>query len=336
MAANWSLVVHGGAGRIVRGDLRPEQERAYRQAMAQAAQDGAAILRAGGRALDAVEAAVRRLEDDPLFNAGRGAVFTAEGKVELDAAIMDGRSLEAGAAAGVTATRNPISLARAVMERSPHVLLIGPGADAFSRSIGLEQVDPAYFFSERRWASLERELARQGLPVPPRSAGARDEAQSLAHDEASLAHDEASQGARKRGTVGAVARDVHGDLAAATSTGGVTAKRWGRVGDSPLIGAGTYASNAACAVSATGAGEFFIRLGVAKEICALVQHKGLPLQAALDEVVQRQLTELGGGGGVIAAAPDGTVGWSFNTEGMHRARISAVEPLVTALYRDDP
>ncbi|MDB5448534.1 MAG: Asparaginase, partial [Phenylobacterium sp.] len=245
--------------------------------------------------------------------------------IELDAAVMDGRTLEAGAVAGVTRTRNPVSLARAVMARSDHVFLIAEGADAFSRHAGLEQVEPGYFFTERRWRSLERELARRGLPVPARPAGARhDAAAALAHDEG------------KRGTVGVVARDVHGDVAAATSTGGTTAKRWGRVGDSPLIGAGTYASNRACAVSATGDGEFFIRLAVAKEICALVEHRGLGLQAAIDAVVQGELTALGGDGGVIAVGPDGTMAWSFNTSGMYRARIGAAEPLSVGIYKDDP
>jgi beta-aspartyl-peptidase (threonine type) len=265
------------------------------------------------------------LEDEPLFNAGRGAVFTAEGVNELDAAVMDGRTLEAGAVAGVTRVRNPVSLARAVMERSPHVLLIGEGADAFAGEVGQAQVEPAYFFTERRWQALERMLANLGQLIPARPEGARDD------DAAALAHDEG-----KHGTVGVVARDVRGDVAAATSTGGVSAKRWGRVGDSPLIGAGTYASNRGCAISATGAGEFFIRLAAAKEICALVEHKGLALQAAVDAVVQDQLTALGGDGGVIAAAPDGTLAWSFNTSGMYRARISDAAPLVVSLYKDEP
>lgn len=325
MADHWALVAHGGAGVIERAHLRPEQEAAYRDAMARTAEVGAEVLRSGGRALDAVEAAVRVLEDEPLFNAGRGAVFTAEGKVELDAAIMDGRSLAAGAVAGAACARNPVSLARAVMERSPHVFLIGEGADAFARHVELETAEPAYFFTERRWKALERELGKLQLPIPSRPPGA-------AHDDlAALAHDEG-----KRGTVGVVARDVHGDVAAATSTGGTTAKRWGRAGDSPVIGAGTYASNRACAVSATGTGEFFIRLAVAKEICALVEHKGLSLQAAVDAVVQDQLGSIGGDGGVVAVAPDGAMAWSFNTSGMYRARISAAEPLVVGIYKDDP
>lgn len=323
--SRWALVAHGGAGVIARSDLRPQQDRAYRDAMARVSEAGAAVLRAGGRALDAVETAVRALEDEPLFNAGRGAVFTAEGRNELDAAIMGGGDLDAGAVAGVGRIRNPIALARAVMERSPHVFLVGDGAEAFAAAQGMELVEPAYFFTERRWQALERHLARAGQPLPRRPSGAR------ADDAAALAHDEG-----KRGTVGVVALDVNGDVAAGTSTGGITAKQWGRVGDSPLIGAGTYATNAACAVSATGAGEFFIRLGVAKEICALVQHKGLSLQAACDQVVQTELAGIGGDGGVIAVAPDGVMAWSFNTSGMYRARISDREPLVVGIYKDDP
>jgi beta-aspartyl-peptidase (threonine type) len=325
VAGGWALAAHGGAGVIDRGSLRPEQERAYRDAMARVAETGAKVLRAGGAALDAVEMAVRALEDQPLFNAGRGAVFTAEGRNELDAAVMDGRTLAAGAVAGVTQTKNPVSLARAVMAHSPHVFLIGDGAEAFARSRRLEAAPPGYFFTERRWAALERELAAQGLPIPPRPAGAiADEAAALAHDEG------------KRGTVGVVARDTRGDLAAATSTGGVTAKRFGRVGDSPVIGAGTYASNRAAAVSATGAGEYFIRLAAAKEICALVEHRGLRLQEAADQVIQGRLTELGGDGGVICVGPAGEIAWSFNTSGMYRAAIAHDRPLVVGVYKDDP
>jgi L-asparaginase / beta-aspartyl-peptidase len=325
-AANWSLVLHGGSGVIERADLRPDQDLAYRGVLARAAEAGAAVLRADGAALDAVEAAIRVLEDDPLFNAGRGAVFTADGRNELDAAIMDGATLEAGAVAGVTRVRNPISAARAVMERSPHVLLIGEGADAFAAAEGLARADPGYFFVERRWRALEKQLARDGLPIPPRPAGAsRDETH------AALAHDEG-----KRGTVGVVARDVRADIAAGTSTGGTTGKRWGRVGDSPLIGAGTYADNRSAAVSGTGEGEYFIRFSVARAIAALVELKGLPLQAAVDQVIQRDLTALGGQGGVIAVTPDGQMAWSFNTSGMYRARIADGAPLAVAIYKDEP
>jgi beta-aspartyl-peptidase (threonine type) len=295
--------------------------------MAAAAEAGGVVLRAGGSALDAVEATIQLLEDDPLFNAGRGAAFTAEGRNELDASIMDGATLAAGAVAGLSTTRHPIAAARAVMEGSDHVLLGGEGADAFARSQGLEQVDPSYFFTERRWLSLEEALAAAGLPIPERSSvvsmgnGARGD---LVHDEG------------KRGTVGCVALDIHGDVAAGTSTGGTTAKRWGRVGDSPLIGAGTYASNRAAAVSGTGQGEYFIRLGVAHEICALVQHKRMTLQAAADHVIQGELGALGGEGGVIAIARDGQMAWSFNTSGMYRAKLADGQPLVVGIYKDDP
>jgi beta-aspartyl-peptidase (threonine type) len=321
----WSLVLHGGSGVIERADLKPEQDRAYRETLARAAEVGAEVLRGGGQALDAVEAAIHVLEDDPLFNAGRGAVFTADGRNELDAAIMDGATLEAGAVAGVTRVKNPISAARAVMARSPHVLLMGDGADAFAAAEGLETVEPSYFFVERRWRALEKQLAREGLPIPLRPAGAvADERQ------AALAHDEG-----KRGTVGVVARDARGNVGAGTSTGGTTGKRWGRVGDSPLIGAGTYASNRSAAVSGTGEGEYFIRLGLTREVCALVELKGMPLQAAVDRVIQTELTDLGGQGGVIAVAPDGQMAWGFNTSGMYRARLAHDQPLEVAIYKDE-
>lgn len=326
MSSSWSLVLHGGSGVIDRADLKPEQDKAYRAVLARAAEAGAAVLKIGGTALDAVEAAIHILEDDPLFNAGRGAVFTADGRVELDAAIMDGVTLEAGAVAGVTSVRNPISAARAVMERSPHVLLMGAGADAFAAAEGLAQVEPSYFFVERRWRALEKQLAREGLAIPARPQGAsRDETH------AALAHDEG-----KRGTVGVVARDAKANVAAGTSTGGTTGKRWGRVGDSPLIGAGTYASNRSAAVSGTGEGEYFIRLSVARDIAALVELKGLTLQAATDQVIQGELTALGGQGGVIAVTPDGQMAWSFNTSGMYRARIADGQPLAVAIYKDEP
>jgi L-asparaginase / beta-aspartyl-peptidase len=322
----WAIVVHGGAGVIERKDLSPEQEAAYRQAMTRVTEAGAQVLERGGSALDAIQTTIELLEDDPLFNAGRGAVFTAEGRNEHDASIMDGKTLAAGAVAGVSTIRHPIALARAVMEHSPHVMLIGSGAEGFAKARGVEQVDPSYFFTERRWRSLENFAKANNLPVPakPKGAGAPDAAQGLAHDEG------------KHGTVGVVALDSQGNVAAGTSTGGTTGKRWGRVGDSPIIGAGTFASNASCAVSATGTGEYFIRLTVAREVCALVEHKGLSLQAAADEVVQKKLTALGGDGGIIAVAPDGQIAWSFNTSGMYRARAAAGQPVIVGIYKDDP
>jgi Asparaginase len=336
----WAIVVHGGAGVIDRKDLTPEQDKAYREAMGRVATVGAEVLKAGGSALDAIETAIRILEDDPLFNAGRGAVFTAEGRNELDSSMMDGKTLAAGSVAGVTRTRHPISLARAVMEKSPHVMLIGEGAERFARAQGLEEVDNSYFFTERRWQALERELKTLNLPVPARPKGAPQAPSAALEQRAELQHDEGrdrlAQLDKKYGTVGVVALDSAGNLAAGTSTGGTTAKRWGRVGDSPIIGAGTYASNASCAVSATGTGEYFIRLTVAREICALVQYKGLGLQAAADEVIQKQLTAMGGDGGVIAVAPDGQMAWSFNTSGMYRARVADGAPLTVGIYKDDP
>lgn len=319
----WALAIHGGAGKLARGDLTPEQDAAYRESLRVCAAAGRRILAEGGNALDAVEAACCALEDDPLFNAGRGAVFTAEGQNELDASIMDGATLRAGAVAGVTRTRSPITLARAVMERSPHVMLIGAQADAFGKSQGIEQAAPGYFFTERRWRSLEKFLSKRGLPVPARPACAADGAAALAYDEG------------VKGTIGAVALDQAGNIAAATSTGGTTGKRWGRVGDSPIIGAGTYAANASAAISATGDGEFFIRLGVAREICALVEHKGLALQQAVDTVIQGQLGKLGGTGGVIALNREGHIACGFNTDGMYRALVAQSLPLRVSIYRDD-
>jgi len=328
-ARHWAIVVHGGAGVIERATMKPETEAAYRVSITQAIEAGSAILDKGGSSVDAVEAAIQILEDDPLFNAGRGAVFNAEGKNELDAAIMDGSNLKAGAVAGVTRTRHPISLARAVMEKSPHVMLVGAGADAFAASAGLEQVDPSFFFTERRWQSLVRQLQKEGRPIPPRPAGAPPPPPvPVAEIEAPDAHE--------FGTVGVVALDKQGNIAAGTSTGGTQAKRWGRVGDSPIIGAGTYASNQSCAVSATGTGEYFIRLGVAREVCNLVYFKGMPLQQAADQVIHKELEALHGDGGVIAITPDGQLAWSFNTPGMYRAKMTEGGKVQIGVYNDEP
>lgn len=327
-AHHWAIVLHGGAGVIERKTMKPETEAAYRASLEQATKAGADVLDHGGSSLDAVEAAIKILEDDPLFNAGRGADFAADGKNELDAAIMDGATLKAGAVGDVTRTRHPISLARAVMEKSPHVFLVGQGADEFSRIAGLEQVDPSFFFTERRWQALVRELKKEGLPIPPRPVGAPPPpAVPISEIEPADAH--------KYGTVGVVALDRAGNLAAGTSTGGTNAKRWGRVGDSPIIGAGTYASNQSCAVSATGTGEYFIRLTVARTVCALVEYKGMKLQDAADEVIQKDLTGLHGDGGVIAIAPDGEMAWSFNTPGMYRAKLAEGGKLEIGIFRDE-
>jgi beta-aspartyl-peptidase (threonine type) len=324
-APRWAIVIHGGSGVIERAQITPEQEAAYRASLTRAITAGTDVLSKGGTSLDAVEAAIGLMEDDPLFNAGRGAVFTAAGRNELDAAIMDGRTLKAGAVACVTRTRHPISLARRVMEKTPHVMLIGEGADAFSREQGLEQVEPGWFYTEQRWKALEEALKEKGRPIPPKPSGIPPKTSS-----SELIHDEG-----KHGTVGVVALDSQGNVAAGTSTGGLTAKRWGRVGDTPIIGAGTYASNGSCAVSGTGTGEYFIRLTVAREICALVEYRKLSLQAAADEVIKKQMVALGGDGGAIAITRAGDMVWSFNTEGMYRARASADRPVEVVIY-DDP
>jgi beta-aspartyl-peptidase (threonine type) len=325
-AHRWAIVLHGGAGVIA------ETEKAYRASMTRATQAGVQVLDKGGTSLDAVEAAIRILEDDPLFNSGRGADFAADGRNELDAAVMDGSTMKAGAVGDVTRTRHPISLARAVMEKSQHVFLVGQGADEFSVYAGLEQVDPGYFFTERRWQALIKELKKEGKPIPPRPAGVppppADPISEMDPIEPADAH--------KYGTVGVVALDRAGNIAAGTSTGGTNAKRWGRVGDSPIIGAGTYASNQSCAVSATGTGEFFIRLTVARTVCALVEYKGMKLQDAADQVIHKELTGLHGDGGVIAIAPNGDMAWSFNTPGMYRAKQAEGGRLEIGIYNDEP
>ena len=278
----WAIAIHGGAGEEEWQHMDAATAAAYHASLEHALAAGTAVLRKGGRSVDAVQAAIEVMEDDPLFNAGRGSAFDALGKNEMDAAIMNGATLEAGSAAGVSATKNPIALARAVMEHSPYVMMVGPGADAFAVSQHLPQMPPSYFFTEMRWQELLGVLRAQGKPLPPRPAGLPAVPQGMAawHGVMPFAH--------RFGTVGAVARDVHGDISAGTSTGGMQGKLPGRVGDSPVIGAGTYAANASCAVSATGVGEYFIRLSAAKEICALVQMKGMATSAAADYVISRR------------------------------------------------
>jgi L-asparaginase / beta-aspartyl-peptidase len=329
----WSIVVHGGAGGIQRADLGAEGDKAYRKSMEEATMAGAKVLDAGGSALDAVEATLKVLEDNPLFNAARGAVFTSEGKAELDASIMDGATLKAGAVAGVTKTRYPISLARTVMEKSPYVMMISAGADNFGAKQGLEQEPPSYFFTESRWQSLVKQLTKEGRPIPPRPEGVPSVPGptvpvAMFYDEGADAH--------SHGTTGVVALDREGNIAAGTSTGGMQGKMPGRVGDSPIIGAGTYASNQSCAVSGTGAGEYFIRLGVAREICNLVRFKGMKLQDAADEVIHHELEALHGDGGVIAVTPDGQTAISFNTPGMFRARLTEGGKITVGIYNDEP
>jgi beta-aspartyl-peptidase (threonine type) len=325
----WAVVVHGGAGVIERSSMTPEAEKQYRAGITEAINAAGAVLDKGGSSLDAVEAAIKLLEDNPMFNAGRGAVFAADGTNQLDAAIMDGKTMMAGAVADVQHTRHPISLARAVMEKSPHVMMVGAGADAFAAHEGLEQVPQSFYFTEHRWQQLVDDLTKQGVPVPARPEGAPPApTKPVAFFETPDAH--------KYGTVGVVALDREGNVAAGTSTGGLTAKRWNRVGDSPIIGGGTYASNQSCAVSGTGTGEYFIRLTMARSICALVQYKGMRLQAAADEMIQRQLTAMHGDGGIIAITPDGQMAWSFNSPGMFRAKLAEGGSVQTGIYRDEP
>ena len=325
----WAIVLHGGAGVIERSSMTPERDAAYRASLDRAIHAAANILDSNGSAVDAVEAGLKVLEDDPLFNAGKGAVFTADGKNDLDAAIMDGKTLKAGSVAGVTRTKNPISLAKAVMQQSQFVMLSGAGADQFAASVRLQQVDPSYFFTEDRWQALVRHLKQQGLPIPPRPAGAPPPPlKPIAQLETPDTH--------KWGTTGLVVRDRAGNIAAGTTTGGLTGKRFGRIGDSPIIGAGTYASNESCAVSATGTGEYFIRLTVARTICALVQYKKMRLQDAVNDVIDRQLTVLKGDGGVIALTPDGQLAWGFNTPGMFRARLVEGGQVQMGIYKDEP
>ena len=305
-AHDWKLVIHGGAGIMERNEITPGQDREIRAALGNALDVGATILAGGGTALDAVEATVKTLEDDPHFNAGRGAVLTYEGASELDAAIMEAEERRSGAVAGATATRNPVTLARAVMEKSPHVMLSGAGADQFSREQGLEQAGADWFALPERRRQLE-EMKQRG-------------ADWFDVD-------------MKYGTVGAVALDTGGHVAAATSTGGITGKRWGRIGDSPIIGAGTYADDRSGAISATGSGEYFIREAAAHEICARIRLIGQTAKAAADAVMA-EVGELGGTGGVIFVSRSGEAGWSFNSSGMYRGRASAAGKEV-AIYGDE-
>jgi len=304
--AAWTLLVHGGSGRMIRGKLPPATDRAARAALDGALEAGTRLLAGGGAALDAVDAAVRVLEDDPVFNAGRGAALTADGRVELDAAVADGSSRRAGAVAGVSTTRSPVALARAVMEDGRHVFLAGNAADGFGTRAGLERAAPGWFETAERRDQLAELLARG------------DDVYDLD---------------MKYGTVGAVALDGQGRLAAATSTGGVTGKRWGRVGDSPVIGAGTWADGTV-ALSCTGTGEHFLRLGAAHEVAARVRLAGVPLERALADVLA-EVCALGGTGGAIALGRDGTTEWAFTTPGLYRGRASADGRRDVAIYDDE-
>jgi beta-aspartyl-peptidase (threonine type) len=303
---NYGIVIHGGAGSIVPGRYTPEEEEEYRIKLNKALDAGFKILEENGSSLDAVEAAIKILEDSPLFNAGKGSVFTSNGLNELDASIMNGKTLEAGAVAGLRHIRNPISLARAVMEKSKHVMLISNGAEQFAIQNGFELVDSSYFFTQERWDDLQRVLENE------------KNGQSFLNDPES-----------KFGTVGAAALDKHGNLAAGTSTGGMTNKKFGRVGDVPIIGAGTYAKNNTCAISATGHGEYFIRLNVAHDISAMMEYQNKTLQQAADDVIYGKLRKLGGTGGVVAIDKDGNITMPFNTPGMFRGyKLDGQDPVV--------
>lgn len=317
-SVNFGIVLHGGAGTILKENMSDSMEKAYRLKLEEAIKEGHEILKNGGTAVEAVQRTVNVMEDSPLFNAGKGAVFTNEGKNELDAAIMDGATLNAGAIAGVTTVKNPIDLAIEVMENSEHVMLGGKGAETFAEERGLEIVDPEYFYTENRYRSLQR---------------IKDSDKTeLDHDDKKTAYFDPNIKDSKFGTVGAAALDKYGNLAAGTSTGGMTNKKWNRIGDVPVIGAGTYANNATCAVSGTGWGEFFIRGVVAYDISALMEYKGLSLEEAARHVIQEKNPELGGNGGIIAIDHEGNIVMEFNTAGMYRATMDREGNLETGIY----
>ena len=320
------LAIHGGAGTILKQDMTPELEKAYVGTLKSALAAGEAVLKNHGSSVAAVEAAIRVMEDSPLFNAGKGAVFTSDGKNELDAAIMDGKTLAAGSVAGLHHVKNPVTLARAVMEKSPHVMLIGDGAEIFAKQQGIELVDAQYFFTERRWQQLLKTRKEHGEDTTTLSEDHRVEA--MLGDPVKYPDD------KKFGTVGAVALDMDGNLAAATSTGGTTNKKYGRVGDAPIIGAGTYADNESCAVSATGHGEFFIRAAVAHDICARVKYAHTALIEAADQVVMDKLVKMGGEGGVIAIDRKGHVAMPFNSTGMYRGYVKAGQKPMIGIFKD--
>jgi len=318
--AKIGFAIHGGAGTILKNEMSAEREGEYRAKLTEALMTGYNILKRGGAGLDAVEAAIKLMEDSPLFNAGKGAVFTNAGTNELDASIMDGSTLKAGAVASLKHIKNPISLARLVMEKSKHVMMVGEGAETFAKQQGIELVPQSYFYTESRWKGLQREKALE----EKNNKTQKDKKQERQH---------AAPVDHAYGTVGAVALDQAGNIAAGTSTGGMTNKKWGRVGDSPIIGAGTYANNLTCGVSATGDGEYFIRLAVAHDLSTMLEYKGLSLKEAADAVIQK-VGKLGGGGGVIAIDKGGNIAMSFNTAGMYRGRVGANEQPIIEIYKD--
>lgn len=313
-----AIVIHGGAGTINKSQMTDAQEQAYHATLKHAVDTGYAVLEKGGSSVDAVTAAVLIMEDSPLFNAGKGAVYTYDEGHELDASIMRGDNLMAGAASGLKHVKNPVLLARAVMEKSEHVMLSGAGAEQFAKEQGLQLVENSYFDTSFRYEALKK--AKQSM-------------QKVPHQAKNYRLEAPWQPEWNMGTVGAVAIDSTGLLTAATSTGGMTAKRYGRIGDAPIIGAGNFADNASCAVSATGHGEFFIRYRVASDICARVKYQGISADKAADQVIQHELAKVGGTGGVILIDHKGKVSWSFNTEGMYRAKRSEGEAAVTEIFK---
>ena len=313
----FGIVIHGGAGTILKENMSDSLEQAYRQKLEEAIKTGHEILANGGTALEAVQRTINIMEDSPLFNSARGAVFTNEGKNELDASIMDGKTLNAGAIAGVTTVKNPINLAYEVMVNSDHVLLSGKGAEKFAEDNGLEIVDPEYFYTENRFRAMERARDREK---------SKESNKTAFYD--TFIKDE------KFGTVGCVALDKDGNLAAGTSTGGMSNKKWNRIGDSPIIGAGTYANNKTCAVSSTGWGEYFIRGVIAYDISAMMEYKNVSLKEAASEVIQNKLPEMGGDGGIIAIDHDGNISMEFNTAGMYRAHMNANGDLNIRIYSE--
>ena len=316
-----AIAIHGGAGTIEKSRFTPEQEKAYRAKLREAVEVGYKVLESGGESLDAVTAAINILEDSPFFNAGKGAVYTYDGSHELDASIMDGRNRQAGAVAGVRTVKNPIDLARSVMENSVHVMLSGSGAEQFAKQQGFDFVDNSYFDTTHRYEALIE--VKKKLDVANKTSKAYQAAHQALADE------------YKMGTVGAVALDKNGNLAAGTSTGGMTAKRFGRVGDSPVIGAGTFADNRSCAVSATGHGEYFIRYSVASDICARVEYQGKSIEQAGKEVINDVLMPIGGTGGVIIVDTKGNISIPFNTKGMYRASKSSSQDTQIGIFKDD-
>lgn len=315
------MVIHGGAGTILKSQMTPEKENAYKEALTLALQTGYNKLKAGESSLNAIESAVRIMEDSPLFNAGKGAVFTNEGKNEMDAAIMDGKTLMAGSVAGVTTIKNPITAARAVMEKSEHVMMVGAGAEKFAKESGVEIVDPKYFWTKERWDALQEIKKQDSIKAKLDQSDKKSIKLGIENRD------------HKFGTVGAVALDLNGNLAAATSTGGMTNKKYGRVGDAPLIGIGTYA-NKNVGISCTGWGEFFIRSVVAYDVAALVEYKGLTLKDAAELVIMKKVPALGGDGGLIALDKNGYVSMPFNTAGMYRGTVTKDGRIEVFIYKD--